>query len=199
MVTIIHSGIVPQHFPEKPIVTLEVGVFESHIKLRRDVEWCLHLAKGNANTTVTIKVDKKCPRLIIDCPCFWVLLAVVTVCIAGGAGYFIRRWLASKEKGSKGIPPRNIGTGEQREETCGNLPAGDNVEGRLLVVTPATPTTPTTPATPQNPQTPTPPKRKRRLTSSNLSSASNAARNGFHGLKEPFGINSAAGVAGLSS
>lgn len=41
---------------------------------------------------------------VVTSPGFWVLLAVVTVCIAGGAGYFIRRWLASKEKGSKGIP-----------------------------------------------------------------------------------------------
>ena len=35
---------------------------------------------------------------------FWAVLAVVILCIAGGAGYFIRRRLASKEKGSEGIP-----------------------------------------------------------------------------------------------
>lgn len=57
---------VPQGFPAKPTVTLEVGVSESHIKLRRDVEWWLHPAKGNVNTTVTIKVDRKRPWLMID-------------------------------------------------------------------------------------------------------------------------------------
>ncbi|CRL22476.1 unnamed protein product [Penicillium camemberti] len=121
---------------------------------------------------------------LVSKPGFWALLTVVTLCLAGGAGYFIRRWLASKEKGSEGIPLHNIGTGEQRED----LPAGDDVEGRLLVVTPATPTTPQTP----------PPKRKRRLTSSDLSSGSTVVRNSFHGLKEFFGIDSPAGVAGLS-
>ncbi|KAJ5826699.1 hypothetical protein N7447_003462 [Penicillium robsamsonii] len=57
---------VPQGFSDKPTVTLEVGVSESHVKLRRDVDWWLHPAKGNANTTVTIKVDRKRPRLMID-------------------------------------------------------------------------------------------------------------------------------------
>ncbi|KGO74885.1 hypothetical protein PITC_043860 [Penicillium italicum] len=57
---------VPQGFPNKPTVTLEVGVSESHAKLQRDVEWWLHPAKGNANTTVTIKVDRKRLRLMID-------------------------------------------------------------------------------------------------------------------------------------
>jgi hypothetical protein len=57
---------VPQGFHDKPTVTLGVGVSESHIKLRRDVEWWLHPAKGNVNTTSTIKVDRKRPRLMID-------------------------------------------------------------------------------------------------------------------------------------
>lgn len=57
---------VPQGFPHKPTVTLEVGVSESHTKLRRDVEWWLHPAKGNVNITVTVKVDRKRPRLMID-------------------------------------------------------------------------------------------------------------------------------------
>lgn len=57
---------VPGGFPNKPTVTLEVGVSESHIKLWRDVEWWLHPAKGNVNTTVTIEVDRKRPRLMID-------------------------------------------------------------------------------------------------------------------------------------
>ncbi|KAJ5423048.1 hypothetical protein N7445_011156 [Penicillium cf. griseofulvum] len=57
---------VPRGFPDKPTVTLEVGVSESHIKLQRDVHWWLHPAKGSANTTVTIKVDRKRPRLMID-------------------------------------------------------------------------------------------------------------------------------------
>ncbi|KAJ5801088.1 uncharacterized protein N7518_003156 [Penicillium psychrosexuale] len=56
----------PQGFPDKPTVTLEVGVSESHMKLRGDVEWWLHPAKGNVNTTVTIKVDRMRPRLMID-------------------------------------------------------------------------------------------------------------------------------------
>ncbi|KAJ5615028.1 hypothetical protein N7537_000142 [Penicillium hordei] len=94
---------------------------------------------------------------LVSTPGFWALLAVVIVL-------------------------RNVGTGEQREETCRDLPAGDDVDGRLLAVTPATPTTP---ATPQNPQTPTPPKRKkRRLAISKLSSGSTAVRNTLHGLKE---------------
>jgi hypothetical protein len=58
--------LVPQGCPDKPTVTLEVGVSESHIKLRRDVDWWLHPAKGNVNTTVTIQVDRKRPRLMID-------------------------------------------------------------------------------------------------------------------------------------
>lgn len=41
---------------------------------------------------------------LVSKPGFWALLTVVTLCLAGGAGYFIRRWLASKEKGSEGIP-----------------------------------------------------------------------------------------------
>jgi hypothetical protein len=57
---------VPQGFLDKPTVTLEVGVSESHIKLRRDVEWWLHPARGNVNTTITIKVDRKRHRLMID-------------------------------------------------------------------------------------------------------------------------------------
>lgn len=57
---------VPQGFPNRPTVTLEVGVSESHIKLRRDMEWWLHPAKGNVNTAFTIKVDRKCPRVMID-------------------------------------------------------------------------------------------------------------------------------------
>ncbi|KAJ5418469.1 uncharacterized protein N7487_002019 [Penicillium crustosum] len=134
-------------------------------------------------------------EILVSKPGFWAVLAVVILCIAGGAGYFIRRRLASKEKGSEGIPLPNIGTREQREDTCGDLPTGDNVEGRVLVVTPQTPTTL---ATPHDPQTPTPPKRKRRLTSSNLSSGSTVIRNGLHGLKEPFGIDSPAAVAGLT-
>ncbi|KAJ5584775.1 uncharacterized protein N7459_004575 [Penicillium hispanicum] len=52
--------------PSKSSVTLEVGVSESHAKLRRDVDWWLHPAKGNANMTVTIKVDRRRPRLMID-------------------------------------------------------------------------------------------------------------------------------------
>ncbi|KAJ5970262.1 uncharacterized protein N7479_000180 [Penicillium vulpinum] len=40
---------VPQGFPDKPTVTLE-----------------LYPAKGNVNTTVTIKVDRKRPRLMVD-------------------------------------------------------------------------------------------------------------------------------------
>lgn len=50
----------------KPTVTLEVGVSESQAKLQRDVEWWLHPDKGNANITITIKVDRKRPRLMID-------------------------------------------------------------------------------------------------------------------------------------
>ncbi|KAJ5154416.1 uncharacterized protein N7500_009855 [Penicillium coprophilum] len=56
----------PQGFADKPTVTLEVGVSESHVKLLRDVEWWLHPSKGNVNTTVTIKVDRKRPQLLID-------------------------------------------------------------------------------------------------------------------------------------
>ncbi|KAJ5788610.1 hypothetical protein N7457_003600 [Penicillium paradoxum] len=56
----------PQGFPDKPTVTLEVGVSESHIKLQRDVDWWLHPAKGNVNATLIIKVDRKRPRLMID-------------------------------------------------------------------------------------------------------------------------------------
>ncbi|OQE37270.1 hypothetical protein PENCOP_c010G02607 [Penicillium coprophilum] len=56
----------PQGFPDKPTVILEVGVSESHIKLQRDVEWWLHPSKGNVNTTLTIKVDRKRPHLLID-------------------------------------------------------------------------------------------------------------------------------------
>lgn len=56
----------PQGHPDRPTVTLEVGVSESHAKLRRDVNWWLHPDKGDANTTVTIKVDRKRPRLMID-------------------------------------------------------------------------------------------------------------------------------------
>ncbi|CAI7636339.1 unnamed protein product, partial [Penicillium discolor] len=85
---------------------------------------------------------------------------------------------------------RNIGAGDQRENTFGDLPARDVVEGRLLVVTPATPTTP---ATPQNSQTPTPP--NRRLTSSDMFGMSTVMRNGCHGLKGSVEITSAAGVA----
>ncbi|KAJ5940178.1 hypothetical protein N7516_000346 [Penicillium verrucosum] len=57
---------VPQGFPDKPTVTLEVGISESQMKLQRDVHWWLDPAKGDANTTVTIKVDRKRPRLMID-------------------------------------------------------------------------------------------------------------------------------------
>ncbi|KAJ6129361.1 hypothetical protein N7512_002141 [Penicillium capsulatum] len=56
----------PESHPDKPTVTLEVGVSESHAKLRRDVDWWLHPDKGNANMTVTIKVDRKHPGLTID-------------------------------------------------------------------------------------------------------------------------------------
>ncbi|OQD62764.1 hypothetical protein PENPOL_c011G06124 [Penicillium polonicum] len=72
-------------------------------------------------------------------PAFWTFLAVVVVYIFGGAGYFLWRWLASKKKGSEGIPLHDVGTGEQRGEDCGDLPTRDNVDGRRLGVTPATP------------------------------------------------------------
>ncbi|CAI7650009.1 unnamed protein product [Penicillium viridicatum] len=122
---------------------------------------------------------------------------MVVVCIFGGADYFLWGWLASKKKGSEGIPSdiggalpilHNVGTGEQRGETSGDLPAGDNVVGRRLGVTPTTPTTS------QSPRTPTPPKKKkRRRTSSELSNRSTVVRNGFHAMKESFMTSSPAG------
>ncbi|KAJ5407477.1 hypothetical protein N7465_008761 [Penicillium sp. CMV-2018d] len=89
-------------------------------------------------------------------PGFWTFLAVVVVCIFGGAGYFLWRWLASKKKGSEGIPLHDVGTGEQRGETCGVLPAGDNVDGRRLGVTPATPRPKRPPRIPGPPKPPRP-------------------------------------------
>lgn len=56
---------VPQGFPDKPTVTVEVAVSESQEKLERDVRWWLNPARGGANLTVTIKVDRKKPRLTI--------------------------------------------------------------------------------------------------------------------------------------
>ncbi|KAJ5953793.1 hypothetical protein N7501_008072 [Penicillium viridicatum] len=133
---------------------------------------------------------------VVSMPAFWAFLAVALVCIFGGAGYFLWRWLASKKKGSEGIPLHDIGTGEQRGETSGDPPAGDNVDGRRLGVALATPTTPTTP---QNPQTPTPPKKKKRKpNSSELANRSTVVRNTFHGAKDLFVPNSPAGVAVLS-
>ncbi|KAL2701800.1 hypothetical protein AAEP93_006098 [Penicillium crustosum] len=93
-------------------------------------------------------------EILVSKPGFWAVLAVVILCITGGAGYFIRRRLASKEKGSEGIPLPNIGTREQREDTCGDLPTGDNVEGRVLVVTPRPPRPWPPPMTPRPPPRP---------------------------------------------
>ncbi|KAJ5817611.1 hypothetical protein N7447_007619 [Penicillium robsamsonii] len=50
----------------KPTVSLEVAVSKSQAKLERDVGWWLTSTKGGANLTVTIKVDRRAPRLTID-------------------------------------------------------------------------------------------------------------------------------------
>ncbi|KAJ6185104.1 hypothetical protein N7519_006405 [Penicillium mononematosum] len=50
----------------KPTVTLEVAVSESQAKLEQDVGWWLSPTKGGANVTVTVKVDRRAPRLTID-------------------------------------------------------------------------------------------------------------------------------------
>lgn len=57
--------IAPQGFPDRPTVALEVAVSESQEKLERDVRWWLNPHRGNANLTVTIKVDRKKPRFTI--------------------------------------------------------------------------------------------------------------------------------------
>ncbi|KAJ5361938.1 hypothetical protein N7541_002782 [Penicillium brevicompactum] len=57
---------VPRGFPDKPTVTLEMGVLESHTKLQQDAEWWLHPAKDNANITLSMKVDRRRPRIMID-------------------------------------------------------------------------------------------------------------------------------------
>lgn len=56
---------VPQGFPDKPTVTVEVAVSESQEKLERDVRWWLNPDRGQANLTMTIKVDRRKPRFTI--------------------------------------------------------------------------------------------------------------------------------------
>ncbi|KAJ5181826.1 hypothetical protein N7449_011973 [Penicillium cf. viridicatum] len=52
--------------PKRPGVVVEVGVSESETKLRKDAIMWVDPVRGEANMAITVKVNRRMPRLKID-------------------------------------------------------------------------------------------------------------------------------------